>query len=180
MARVSSKTKEATTAVEKEVAVATKEIPKRKFENSDPIRCVSVTAGELIMIGNKTKNVYVWSGYGDDTVYVEYQDLLSAKLTKSQYVFSPLFVIDDEDIVNEWKDVAAIYNKMVDAREIAELFSLDNTTFKRTILNLPIGLKNALKTMVYDMVENGSLDSLGKIKIIDEVLGTDIMSMIRG
>ena len=168
---------ESVESVKSETAVEEK-AEKKKFDITEPIRCTSVTAGELIMVGKKTKNVYVWSGYGDNTTFVEYQDLQAARLQKSQYIYEPLFIIDNEDIVNEWKDVATVYSKMCKMDEIAELFSLNNAVFKRTIASLPVGLKNALKTMAYDMVKDGTLDSIGKIKIIDEVLGTDIMSII--
>lgn len=152
---------------------------KASFDASEPIMCTSVTAGELIMIGRKTKNLYRWANYGD-TEAVEYQDLQAAKLTKSQYVYSPLFMIENNELLEAWTDVQELYNKICDLKDIGEMFKLDNSRFKSTITALPVGIKNTLKTVAYDMVESGVLDSLTKIKIIDSVLGTDIMSLIKG
>ena len=162
------------TASKKVVSTASKPA----FDASEPIMCTSVTAGELIMIGKKTKNVYTWANYGDSTE-VEYQDLQAAKLTKSQYIFSPLFMIENDELLEAWPDLQEMYSKMYNSRDISELFKLDNATFKRTLTTLPVGIKNTLKTMAYVMVENGTLDSLKKIRIMDDVLGTDIMALIK-
>lgn len=171
-------TKRATSAktVKQKTVAATE---RKVFDASEPIMCTSITAGELIMIGKKTKNVYKWAEYGDRTE-IEYQDLQSAKLTKSQYIYSPLIMIDNEELLNTWPDVQNVYNKAMSAGEdITELFNLDNPTFERVLKGLPVGIKNTIKTMAYSMVEDGTLDSLRKIRIIDEVLGTDIMTLIR-
>ena len=148
------------------------------FDASEPIMCTSVTAGELIMIGKKTKNVYRWANYGD-TEAVEYQDLQAAKLTKSRYIFCPLLMIENDEILKAWPEVQDIYNAVYGMNDISEIFRLDNTSFKNTLATLPVGFKNTLKTIAYDMVEDGTLDSLQKIKIMDEVLGTDIMTLIK-
>lgn len=171
-------TKKATSAkTAKTKAVAA--ITKKSFDASEPIMCTSVTAGELIMVGKKTKNLYRWSEYGDRTE-VEYQDLQSAKLTRSQYIYNPLIMIENEELLQTWPDIQGIYDKaMGTGNDIAELFKLDNSTFERTLAFLPIGIKNTIKTMAYSMVEDGTLDSLRKIKIIDKVLGTDIMTLIK-
>lgn len=152
---------------------------KKTFPASEPVMCTSVTAGELIMIGKKTKNLYRWSEYGDRTE-VEYQDLQSAKLTRSQYIYQPLIMIENEDLLDTWNDVQELYNKAMHlGSDISALFNLDNAAFERTLKSLPAGFKRTLKTMAYSMAEDGTLDSLRKIRIIDEVLGTDIITMIK-
>lgn len=148
------------------------------FDPSEPIMCTSVTAGELIMIGKKTKNVYRWANYGD-TEAVEYQDLQSAKLTKSRYIYNPLLMIENDEILKAWPDVQELYSSAYVANDFSEIFQMDNALFRNTITALPVGFKNTLKTIAYDMVESGALDSLQKIKIMDEVLGTEIMMLIK-
>lgn len=183
-AAATTNTEETVTApVQKETAakpVAETKITstKKTFDASEPILCTSVTAGELILVGKKTGNVYNWSAY-NDTAYVEYQDLQSLKLTKSPYVYRPLFIIENEEVVEQWADVKALYESIYNAGTMEEILELDDMSFRRTLQELPLGIKNSLKTTVYDMVENGTLDSLKKIKAIDEILGTDIMSLIR-
>ena len=42
----------------------------------------------------------------------------------------------------------------------------------------PNGIKESIKTMAAAKIMSGELDSLNRIKAIDEVLGTELMSMI--
>ena len=60
----------------------------RKYAPEDMITCRSLTYGELLMTGKKTKVLYSWANYGDVTD-VEYQDLLALKSTRSSYLLKP-------------------------------------------------------------------------------------------
>ena len=46
----------------------------RKYAPDEQIVCRSITYGELLITGPKSKLLYSWSNYGDTTP-VEYQDL---------------------------------------------------------------------------------------------------------
>lgn len=170
-------TTKTTAAVEKPVVAE-----RREFLPSDEISCVSVTAGELIMIGRKTGNVYTWSNYGD-TAQVEYQDLKAEKFnSKSRYIYDPLFIIDDDDVLHssEFKNVFESYQNILSAEDIEELFNLDNISFRKTLQGLPIGLQNSVRTIAAEKIQNGTFDSLSKIRTIDEILGTDLFNSYLG
>ena len=168
--------------VEKNIAKV--ELPKEEkiFAATDLVNCVSVTAGELIMIGKKSGNLYRWTDCGDNQE-VEYQDLKSEKLNKmSKYIYSPLFVIEDEDVLDspDFKGVRDVYQNMLTVEDIENIFNLDIGSFKRTIENLPIGLKNTIKSLAVTKIQDGSLDSVKKIQCIDELLGTDLFNAYLG
>lgn len=153
-------------------------VEKVSFEPTDLIECVSVTAGELIMFGRKTKNIYRWTDYGD-TQEVEYQDLKSEKLNRtSRYIYDPLFMINNDDVLNstDFKGVSDVYQSFLSVDDIDEIFGLDIGNFKKTLLSLPVGLKNTIKSLAVTKIEDGSLDSIKKIQCIDEVLGTDLFN----
>lgn len=175
-----SKAKNTVVEEKREIIEEKKEVveEKKTFEPTDLIECVSVTAGELIFFGRKTKNIYRWTDYGD-TQEVEYQDLKSEKLNKtSRYIYDPLFMINDEDVLNspEFSGVSDVYQSFLSIDDIDEIFNLDLGNFKRIISELPVGLKNTIKSLAVTKIENGSLDSVKKIKCIDEVLGTDLFN----
>lgn len=158
--------------VEKEIA----------YSPTDEIRCVSVTAGELIMIGRKTGNVYSWANYGDSEP-VEYQDLKSEKFnSKSRYIYDPLFIIDDDNLLAtpEFKAVREVYNNILSADDIEELFNLDNISFRKTLASLPRGIQNSIRSLAAGKIQDGVLDSLQKIRAIDEILGTDLFNAYLG
>lgn len=150
----------------------------KKFAPDDRIACRSVTFGELLLSGTKSKLMYSWSNYGDVTE-VEFQDLQALKSMKSSYLFRPRFVIEDEDLVEQWsKDFGDMYKTIEDA-DIEDLFNLSLGQFKSRLKKAPKGVQQAVKNIAGDMILNGSLDSLAKIKAIDEILGTDLKVYIQ-
>lgn len=152
----------------------------KTFEPDDNIKCVSVTAGELLMVGKKTGILYKWADYGD-TAYVEYQDLKAeAYSSRSPYIYSPLFMIEDEDVLKsrEFAKVAETYKNAVTVDEMEDFFKLSLQQFKSTLKKLPNGIKDAVKAIAVDKINDGSLDSIQKIKAIDEVLGTELYNLL--
>ena len=56
----------------------------KKYAPTDVIECRSVTGGELILVGDKTKLHYNWADFGD-TAYVEYQDLQALQSRRASW-----------------------------------------------------------------------------------------------
>ena len=150
----------------------------RKFAPDDMISCRSLTFGELLLTGTKSKLLYSWSNYGD-TTEVEYQDLQALKSTRSSYLFKPRFIIEDDELVEQWnKDLGDLYNTIIDM-DAEDLFKLPVNQFKSKLKKAPKGVQQAVKNIAGEKILNGSLDSLVKIKAIDEILGTDLLLYVK-
>ena len=166
--------------VNEEVEVA-KSAPKkaiRKFAPDDLVTCRSVTYGELLLTGTKSKLLYTWANYGD-TTEVEFQDLQALKSTKSSYLFKPRFIIEDEELIEQWsKDFGDMY-KNIDDVDAEDLLKLNTSQLKAKLKKAPRGIQQAVKNLAGEKIMNGSLDSIAKIKAIDDVLGTDLMLYIK-
>ena len=91
---------EAVVAEEEKVEVETKPVKPavKKYDQQDLIPCRSVTQGMLLMTGKQSRITYRWAAYGD-IVLVEYRDLYSLKSSRSQYLYDPLFVIEEEELL---------------------------------------------------------------------------------
>ena len=145
----------------------------RKYAPDDQIPCRSITYGELLLTGVKSKLLYSWSNYNDIT-YVEFQDLQALRSTHSSYLYRPRIVIEDEELVEQWgKDFSDLYDSIVSV-DVEDLFKLPVGKFKTALKKAPKGVQQAVKNIAGEKILNGSLDSLTKIKAIDEVLGTDL------
>jgi hypothetical protein len=172
--------KKETVSEEMEVATESKSTKKvaRKFEPDDLIVCRSITFGELLLTGKKSKLLYSWANYGD-TTEVEYQDLQALKSTRSSYLFKPRFIIEDEDLVEQWgKDFGDIYKNIEDI-DAEDLLKLPVAQLRSKLKKASKGVQLAVKNIAGDKILNGSLDSLAKIKAIDEILGTDLKLYIK-
>lgn len=164
-------------AVEEKV-VKKPEVAPRQFNQNDLILCRSVTAGWLGVSG-KSGQYYVFENFGDECE-LEYQDLFALKSRHSQYIYAPLFVIEDEELLANprWKDVATFYDDKVFQEDIDEVLNLPVTSFEKALKALPKGLAKSLQVKVAQKIEEGTFDSLKKIKIIDDVYGTDFRSIL--
>ena len=161
----------------KKTEVRQKEI--RQFNQHDLILCRSVTAGWL-GCGGKSGQYYIFENFGDECE-VEYQDLFALKQRRSPYIYAPLFVIEDEELLDNprWEDVKKFYyDKVYTMDDINEILNLPIGQFEDALKKLPKGLAKSLQVEVAKRIEDGTFDSLRKIKIIDEVYETDFKSII--
>lgn len=157
--------------------VKPKKVNKPKHDPSELILCRSVRFGELILIGPKTRMPYSWANEGD-VREVEYQDLMSWRALRSRYLFDPMIIIEDEDLVEEWKaDLGKIYED-VQAVDLKEMFKLPHRQFVAQLKKLPASMKSTVQNMAYAMIQDGTLYDLRTIKAIDEILGTELIMMI--
>ena len=129
----------------------------RKFAPDDRITCRSVTFGELLLTGVKSKLLYTWANY-DDTTEVEFQDLQAMKSMRSSYLYRPRFIIEDEDLVEQWgKDFGDMYKDIEDT-DVENLFKLPIGQFKAKLKRAPKGVQQAVKNIAGEKILNGSLD----------------------
>lgn len=156
---------------------ATSKPRSRKFNPTDIIPCRSVCYGELILEGYKTKMIYTWANAGDSTD-VEFQDLQALQSRKSKFLTDPLFIIEDEDLVEYWGSVLKPVYEKIENDNIEEILSLSPSELKKKLKTLPNGIKDSVKSMTAAKIMNGELDSINRIKAIDEVLGTDFITMV--
>lgn len=148
----------------------------KKYSPSDLVECRSVTGGELILIGDKSKLQYTWADYGD-TAWVEYQDLQALQSRRSGFLVKPRFIIEDEDLVEQWGSMLKpIYDK-INAQTIEDFFELPLNKFKAQLQIMPEGLKDAIKTKAVQMIQDGELYDIRKVREIDAAWGTDFVEM---
>ncbi len=151
-------------------------IKKKKWNPSDPVNCVSITAGELGMIGIKSGINYRWAERGDVTE-VEYQDVIAAIRSSTTFVMKPYFIIQEPDIVDEFPQIKKIYDKMYTKGDLEDIFRLPAGEMKKAILELPEGAKETIKHIAATKLSNGTLDSIKKIRVIDEIFNTELLSL---
>ena len=148
----------------------------KKYSPNDLIECRSVTGGELILIGDKSKLQYTWADYGD-TAWVEYQDLQALQSRRSGFLTKPRFIIEDEDLVEQWGSMLKpIYDK-INTQTIEDFFELPLNKFKAQLKIMPEGLKEAIKTKAVQMIQNDELYDIRKVREIDAAWGTDFVEM---
>lgn len=147
---------------------------KREFKDNDPIRCTSVTSGKLIMIGLKTQQRYAWLDAGD-YLDVDYADVIAAVRTRNPYITKPRFVVDDEDFIEQNKSLQKLYDSLYSKDDLTKILQLPANKMAEVIKKLPEGVQETVKSIAVTAIENGSLDSIQRVKVIDEIFGTQML-----
>ena len=159
-----------TTVVEK---VEKQKVEKKVFKDSDGIPCRSITQGALYMEGAKTHMLYEWVEYGDITM-VEYADLAAAVRKKSWFMFSPAFIVDDEDFISQNVQLKKFYEENYSVHDLERILHLPIDKMKEEITALPKSAVESLKSLAASSITEGELDSVKKIKVLDELLDTNL------
>lgn len=146
---------------------------KRTFKDNDGIVCRSIVYGGLFMEGPKTHMIYEWVDYGDNT-QVEYADLAAAVRVKSPFVFSPLFIVEDEDFVEEFSQLKKFYTENYTVQDLENILQHPVDKMETEVSVLPKSAKDSLKVIAASAITDGVLDSVKKIKVLDELLGTNL------
>ena len=146
---------------------------KRVFNQSDMILCRSVTLGGLGLVGSKSQEYYRWDAYGDETE-VEYGDLLSLIRGKSSYIFGPMFIVEDDELVNQFPDLKKFYEDSYTVKDLEGILDLDPVDIVATLKTLPKQALTTMKSIASTQIAEGRLDSLKKIKALDDFFGTEL------
>lgn len=151
----------------------------REFQKDDLIEVKSVFAGSCTLVGRRSGNVYVWETLGE-IQYVEYQDLL-AEITNrySKYIYEPLLLIEDEDVINKNPKLKDLYDAMIDVEDIEDSLLNDSVEDLRSILiSLPSGLKETVKSVASTLMQDGALYDVRKIRLLDDLYHTALSEQL--
>ncbi len=165
--------------VKEEKAKPEKKTKKKTFVSTDGILCRSVTPGALYIEGQKSGMTYTFANYGDETE-IEYRDLKAMVMTQSNRMFTPNFIVEDEDFISEIPQLAKFYEKQFTTKDLRNILDLPIGEMVETINKLPTGAKENMKSIVATAISNGSLDSIRKIKALDEIWGTSFAMFSEG
>ena len=147
---------------------------KKEFANTDLIPCISITVGGLHMIGAKSGDVYHWTNLGEVTE-VEYRDLLAEVRNHSWYIYNPAFVIQDEDFLAQHDDISVRYGQLYTPTDIEQVLAMPANQLAAALRKMPVGAQNAVRDLAVRKIDSGELDSIQRIKVIDEFFGTELL-----
>lgn len=147
---------------------------KRKFKPTDMIPCVSITPGEMFYDGTKSNTLYTFADI-DDVVEIEFRDLDYAARSKDAMMYKPRFIVQDKDFIALHSNLDEIYSNLHSVGDLKNILKLSPEQMKKAITSLPEGAKDSIKTIAATMVDNGTLDSVKRVKALDEVFGTEML-----
>lgn len=150
-----------------------KEVKKevKEFAPHDGIMCRSVWAGGL-NITCRSGNFYEFKDYGD-TAVIEYQDLAALARKRSDHIFVPRIIIEDEDFLNEFKQIKDFYEEVYSEGDLKAILHLPSKQMADAINRLPEAVIPTIRSLAATMVGTGEIDSLRTIRTLDTIFGAD-------
>ena len=157
-----------------EIPVATSKVNIKKFSPDDMILCQSICVGQTFVKGFKSGTIYTFEALGAEE-YIEYRDLVAAVRSKDSILFKPFIVVLDEDFINEQKTLKSFYENMYTPEDFEEFFRLKPNQMVEALNNMPIGIRETIKSMAVGKIQDGVFDSVARIKALDDYFGTKMM-----
>lgn len=150
----------------------------RIYDDSDLIPCRSITTGELLVEGQKSKALYRWADYGY-VEHMEYRDLLyDIRSASNSFANKPCFIIEDEELVSRFPKLEALYASLYTNGDFDELLDQDPAALKQIVSTLPKGVRESLKSYVATQIRSGNFDSMNRIRALDDVFGTSMATLL--
>ena len=147
----------------------------KEFAPEDTIRCRSLVSGGLYIEGSRSHILYSWADCGD-VADVEYRDLIYLVRTREDpNIYSPRIIIEDEDFIAQNKSVKDFYDSMYTTGDLNEILLLPVSQMKTEIGKLPKGANESIKGIASTLIDSHVLDSVQKIKALDEIFGTNML-----
>ena len=150
---------------------APKKAQRKTFDDHDYIKVHSVTPGGL-HITCKSGNKYDFVAYGSE-LEMEYKDVVDLIRRRTSYVFLPRIIIDNDDVLEEFRQVRQLYESMYTDGDLKDILLMPANQIAGVIEQLPEGLIPNLRTLAATMVSNGEIDSLGTVRVLKDIFGAD-------
>jgi hypothetical protein len=155
----------------------TKRAKRVEIDRNEMIECRSATNGKLIYVSNRTSEKYLWDDF-NAVVFIDMGELLTMKSSQPAFFNDVLIVLDDEDAV-EYLGLKKLYETVFKLDDLDAFFDQPINELAEILPKLPKGLQKTVSTRARKLVENGRLDSLSKIKLIEEKLGVDLQLFMK-
>jgi hypothetical protein len=167
-----TKTTETTPTVQTaETNVTTKVQAKVTIPNDELVEVTNVTQSRLVLVDSDGfKNVLE---NFEDTIEMEFGELVKLKKRYIK-VFTENW-IELNPVVLKALGVDKYYKDFINVDEFESLFALSESELRDKVSKLSKSMKQSVGMKALNLIEEGKLDSIKKIKVLEEVLGYSLI-----
>jgi hypothetical protein len=159
-----------------EVKVAEAKKPTRikrvEIDHNELIACRNAVDGSLIYISDQTRQKYLWDAYGR-VQYLPMGELMTMQGSQPRFLNDVWLIIDDEEAA-QYLGLTKLYESLVELENLDSFFNLPIKQMEEILPKLPKGLKTTVATRARKLVEDKSLDSGNKIRLLEDMLNIEL------
>lgn len=143
-----------------------------------PCVCM-IRSGKLIYVSKRTIGYTVmWNNYMD-VQYIELAELMAMRSSESKFFTENWIAIDDtfeyRDAVMERLRINDMYKNTPNPTALDNLFKLDIQLMKQRVQMMTATLKETVYAQAKDCIANQNLDSIVRIRALEEALGRSLI-----
>lgn len=150
---------------------------KKQREQIDPHTLVEVknnTAGKVVYVSPRMMGYKIcWHDFGD-TELMEYSELMTMRNSARRFFEDNLIWIEDEE-VRDALGVSKYYKDAVSTSNLDDLFKMSADTIRQKIALMSESNKNAVAQRAQSLIDSGVLDSVKKIRAVEESLDVKLV-----
>ena len=167
--------------------VETVKKPKERLvmKDTDEVVVRSNVFGELIYINDRTGDQINWENYEEEQV-MSAKDIRDMKAKQQSFFKEGWISIDDspavdfdQDTMKEVYDALQIgryYNDSLVSFNMDDIFTMSEDALRKKVSTMSESVKRSAIIRANDKIKDGSLDSIKKVKLLEEVLGCELTS----
>ena len=131
--------------------------------------------GRLVYKSSRTKEKFVWSGFGEEQV-MELLEIRAAKNTSKKYFINNWFVFDEEyEWVIDYLGLGQYYKNALNLDNFDELFSKSPSDIEKRVAKLSDGQKKSVAYRARQLIADGEIDSNKAIAALERALGVELV-----
>jgi hypothetical protein len=175
MARKKVENQEVLTEVATETVVPAEKVvqkpKKRNVDRDEYVDVMSNTTGKLFY-SSRTGAEFVFTEYGQ-TDQIQVSELINMNNKNPRYLKEPWLIIMDEDVV-QFLGLSKVYENIIMPEEFETFFNRPVEEIEAFIRKAPKGMTQLIVSMAQTKVQDGTLDSMRVVKLINDIFGTDL------
>ena len=145
---------------------------KREVKMTDEVLIMNNTSGQLVIVSTSTRRQWILKEYGK-RARMQVSDIIDITSDQAIIFEEGWALILDDDVVN-YLNYNEIYETLLNAEQMANLFTLTTKELDTLLPNLPTTLKMDFARLVKQKIKSGDIDSRTKINAFKKHLKFDI------
>ncbi|WP_395546716.1 MULTISPECIES: hypothetical protein [unclassified Lacrimispora] len=165
----------------------TQEKKRLKLDDNVSLLVASNRFGELIYINHKTGDKYTWENMGDvQSLYVS--DIRAMKSNQRKFLEDNWILINGiADTSDEYVDVdvteiyealqiSNYYKDFLCPSNLNDVFNWSVDDIRNKVSKMPVSTKETIAIRANELIKAGIIDSIAKVKVLEEVIGCELAS----
>ena len=143
-----------------------------EIDHNELIACRNAVDGSLIYVSEQTRQKYLWDAYGR-VQYLPMGELMTMQGSQPRFLNDVWLIIDDEEAA-QYLGLTKLYESLIELEDLDSFFNLPIKKMEEILPKLPKGLKTTVATRARKLVEDKSLDSGNKIRLLENMLNIEL------